>query len=106
MLAVIMDRDTPLVVMILEHQRIIDANPRTPFHCFGCTRIKTAFPVIPSALGELRLLPRYRDMLFPQSPTPPLLLLPSVRQLWILPIGPPRILCSLARGLSVPGRLG
>jgi hypothetical protein len=30
-LAVIVDWDTPLAIMILEHQRIIDADPGAPF---------------------------------------------------------------------------
>ena len=29
-LAVIVDGDTPLAIMILEHKRIIDTNPRAP----------------------------------------------------------------------------
>jgi hypothetical protein len=32
-LAVIVDGDTPLAIMILEHQSIIDAGPGTPFFC-------------------------------------------------------------------------
>src|SRR5437899_9857274 len=36
-LAVIVDGDTPLAIMILEHKRIIDTKPRASFNRCGCT---------------------------------------------------------------------
>jgi hypothetical protein len=34
--AVIVDWDTPLAIMVLEHQRIIDSDPRAPLNGCGC----------------------------------------------------------------------
>src|SRR5438309_755331 len=37
MFAVIVDWDTPFAIVVLEHQRIIDADPGAPFFCQVCT---------------------------------------------------------------------
>jgi len=38
MLAVIVDWNTPLAIVILEHQLIIEADPGAPFFCFIVVR--------------------------------------------------------------------
>ena len=40
MLAVIVDWDTPFAIVILEHQRIIDADPGAPFNCCTAHKLK------------------------------------------------------------------
>jgi hypothetical protein len=40
-LAVIVDWDTPFAIVILEHQRIIDADPGAPFNCCTAHKLKT-----------------------------------------------------------------
>jgi len=39
-LAVIVDWDTPFAIVILEHQQIIDADPRAPFNCCSAHKLK------------------------------------------------------------------
>jgi DNA-binding IscR family transcriptional regulator len=39
-LAVIEDWDTPFAIVVLERQRIIDADPRASFDCFHCAQTK------------------------------------------------------------------
>ncbi len=43
-LAVIVDWDTPFAIVILEHQRIIDADPGAPFNCCTARKFKDRPP--------------------------------------------------------------
>jgi len=43
-LAVIVDWDTPFAIVILEHQRIIDADPGASFNCCTAHKLKTVPP--------------------------------------------------------------